>query len=146
MRRALILVVATVLLAGCGGGGGSRLSKSELDGKANAICAKYSKKINDLGQPPDLKSIPAYVDKVLPLLKKGTDELNALKPPEDLESTYNEMISVQRESFGLAEDLKKAAQDGDQAKVGSLATKGNDQNSRFNALARQIGADTCAKD
>src|SRR5437762_2166618 len=92
VRQAALAIVSLLLLAACGGGGGSssRLSKSEFDAKANAICDKYQAKVNAVAQPSGVKDVPAYIDKVLPILREGTSKLDDLKPPQDLQSTADE--------------------------------------------------------
>ena len=146
-RQALLAIVVIVLLAGCGGGGGSsRLSKSEFDAKANAVCDKYTKQINAVAQPKTLKDISHYVDTVLPILREGTSKLDDLKPPSDLQSTTDEWRQILHDEVKQAEALKKAADKGDTAQVLRIANETESKNKRGNALAAQLGAQTCAKD
>ncbi|MFY9580751.1 MAG: hypothetical protein WAQ33_15670, partial [Gaiellaceae bacterium] len=147
VRQAAFAIVVLVLLAGCGGGGGSsRLSKSEFDAKANAICDKYQAMINAVGQPQSVTDVPGYIDKVLPLLREGTSKLDALKPPADLQSTFDEWRQIQRDQVDEAVALKKAADKGDAAEVSRIANEASAKNKRSNELASQLGAKTCAKD
>jgi hypothetical protein len=149
-RQAALAIVAVALLAGCGGGGGgsssSRLSKSELDSKADAICDKYQKKINDVPSPKSLKEIPGYIDDVLPILREGTSKLSDLKPPADLEGTFDEWREIQRSQVDAAVALKKAAEKGDAAEVARIASEADTKDKRGNQLASQLGAKACAQD
>src|SRR5438132_679052 len=135
-----------LVLAGCGGGGSSRLSKSDFDAKANAICDKYQAKINAAGQPKSISDVPAYIDRVLPLLREGTSKLDALKPPADLQGTFDEWRQIQRDQVDEAVALKKAADKADAAEVSRIANEASAKNTRSNELASQLGANTCAKD
>jgi hypothetical protein len=148
MRQAPLAILVVLLLAACGGGGGgsSRLSKSEFDSKANAICDEYEKKINDVQEPKNVKEVPDYIDKVLPLLREGTSKLDDLKPPEDLQSTADEWRKVLHDQVGEAEALKKAAEKRDTAEVGRIANEADQKNKRGNQLAAQLGAQHCAQD
>jgi hypothetical protein len=147
MRWAAFAILIILVLAGCGGSGGSsRLSKSEFDSKANAICDKYQAKINAVPQPKSVNDVPGYIDKVLPILREGTSKLDDLKPPADLQSTFDEWRQVQRDQVDEAEALKKAADKGDDAEVGRIANEASTKNKRGNDLASQLGATTCAKD
>jgi hypothetical protein len=149
MRQAALAIVSALLLAGCGGGGGggsSRLSKSEFDAKANAICDKYQKKINDVSQQKNLKEVPGYIDKVLPILREGTSKLADLKPPTTLQSTFDEWNQVQQDQVDEAEALKKAADKGDAAEVTRIASEADTKNKHGNELASQLGATACAQD
>ena len=146
-RLALLTIVVIVLLAGCGGGGSSaRLSKSEFDAKANAICDKYTKRINGVTAPKGLKDIPHYVDKVLPILREGTSKLDDLKPPSDLQATTDQWRQILHDEVKQAEALKQAADKGDTAQVLRIVSETSSKNKRGNALAAQLGAQTCAKD
>src|SRR5436190_5374177 len=85
-----------LVAAGCGGGGA--LSKSEFDAKANAICAKYTRKMNAVPAPRKIDDVPAYVELVRPYIERGIDELASLKPPAKLEDTYDRWMSTRREA------------------------------------------------
>jgi hypothetical protein len=147
MRQAALAVFVVFVLAGCGGGGGSsRLSKSDFDSKASSICDTYQKKIDDVAQPKDVKDIPGYIDKVLPILEEGTSKLDDLKPPADMQTKVDSWVSVQKDQVDQAKRLKAAAEKGDLAQVTKIANEADASNKRGNALAREIGATTCAQD
>jgi hypothetical protein len=148
MRRALLALLVVLFLAACGGGGGgsSRLSKSEFDTKANEICDQFQKKLGKLDQPNDIKDVPAYLDKALPLLREGTSKLDDLNPPEELQSKADEWIQVLNDQVGQAESMKKAADKGDIGEVGRIANEADAKNKRGNQLAAQLGATACAQD
>ena len=148
MRQAALAVFVAFVLAGCGGGGGgsSRLSKSEFDSKASSICDTYQKKINDVPQPKDVKDIPGYIDKVLPIVEEGTSKLDDLEPPADMQAKVDEWMTIQKGQVDQAKRLKAAAEKGDLAKVTAIANEADASNKRGNELARQIGATSCAQD
>ena len=149
MRQAVLATLIVLLLAACGGGGGggsSRLSKSEFDSKANEICDKYQKKINDVPQPKNLKNIPAYIDKVLPIVEEGTSKLDDLQPPKDMQSKVDAWVTIQKGQVDQAKRLKAAAEKGDFAAVTKIANEADASNKRGNDLAREIGATSCAQD
>jgi len=148
MRQAALAVFVAFVLAGCGGGGGgsSRLSKSEFDSKASSICDTYQKKISDVPQPKDVKDIPGYIDKVLPIVEEGTSKLDDLEPPADMQAKVDEWMTIQKAQVDQAKRLKAAAEKGDFAKVTAIANEADASNKRGNELARQIGATSCAQD
>jgi hypothetical protein len=146
MRQAAFAVFVVFVLAGCGGGGGSsRLSKSEFDAKASSICDTYQKKISDVPQPKDVKDIPGYIDKVLPIVEEGTSKLDDLKPPADMQSKVDTWLSIQKGQVDQAKRLKAAAEKGDLADVTKIANEADASNKRGNELAREIGATSCAE-
>ena len=144
MRRAALGLVV-LLVAGCGGGGGGRLSKAEYSKKADAICTKYNAKIRALGRPTSIGGLPAYVDKALPLARKGDEELRALEPPEDEEQTAKEWLDQNDSVVGSMERLRDAAKKGDRAGIQAALTEASAANQTANRLARKLGLGVCAQ-
>src|SRR5262249_48954523 len=71
-----LLARGAVAAAGCGGGGGPRLSKDELIKQGDAICSKYRKKNRELNKeapaksPTDPSATDAQVKASAPILEK----------------------------------------------------------------------------
>ena len=106
MRKVVLAAAVVGLVSGCGGGSG-RLSKAEYAKRADAICTKYNAKIRALGRPTAISGLPAYVDKALPLARKGDDELRALEPPKDEQRLAALKASDDPEVAGLAEKIDR---------------------------------------
>jgi hypothetical protein len=140
-----LLVSSGLVLGVVACGGGPPLSRSELDAKANAICAKYTKKINAVPAPRKVDDVPAYVVLVKPYIERGVDELASLKPPADLKGTYDAWMSTQREALTQTDELRRAAEKDDLVGVNRMIQMLRDRNRRGNALAARLGADVCAK-
>ena len=144
MRRfALAFVVVLAVVAGCGGS--SRLSKAEYAKRADAICTKYNAKIQALGRPTAVSGLPAYVDKALPLARKGDDELRALKPPKDEAQTAKEWLDQNDSVVGSMERLRDAAKKGDRAGIQTALNEASSANRTANGLARRLGLRVCAQ-
>ena len=145
VRAGVISVVTcAVALAACGGG--SRLSKSQFDARANAICKKYTDRINAVPTPKSIEDVPAYVTRVKPFIERGVDEIANLKPPQDLQQTYDRWLNTQREALSEADELRRAAERNDLLAVNHTIKQLDERNKRGNALAAQLGARVCAKD
>jgi hypothetical protein len=144
MRRIMLTVVVAGLAAGCGGGSG-RLSKAEYAKRADAICTKYNAKIRALGRPTAISGLPAYVDKALPLARKGDHELSALKPPKDEERTAKEWLDQNDSVVGSMERLRDAAKKGDRAGIQTALNEASSANQTGNRLARKLGLSVCAQ-
>jgi hypothetical protein len=144
-RRFTGVVVAVFALAAVGCGGGAPLSRSELDAKADAICARYTKKIDAVPGPRTIADVPAYVVLVKPYLERGVDALASLNPPASLRATYDAWMSTQREALTQTDELRRAAERNDLVGVNRMIQMLNERNKRGNALAAQLGADVCAK-
>jgi hypothetical protein len=147
VRRALgFTLFLAGLAAGCGGGGGDRLSQEEFQQQADAICEKYDKKIQALGSPQSPADIPAYVQKGIPLLRQGIAELRALNPPADVEDDYNRMLDETAKAIPAAEKLADAAEKSDAAAVQDAIKEGQQADEASDELATKLGLDRCAAD
>jgi DNA-binding NtrC family response regulator len=137
------LVGVLVLLAGCGGGGDTRLSREEFESQANAICAKYQKQLNALGTPSSVEEIPDLVEQALAILNKEVAEIAALDPPTDMQTEFDAMIEASNNTKAAANDLSQAARDGDQAAVQKALEEGNAASDKADQIATQLGLDSC---
>jgi hypothetical protein len=144
MRSILAGAVVVVLAAGCGGSG-KRLSRAEFSKQADAICSKYNAKIRALGQPGSIRALPRYVDRALPIARKGTDELRALKPPKDEEKTANEWLDQNDSAVGALERLRDAARRADRTGIQAALSEAAAANRAANRFARQLGLRVCAQ-
>jgi transcriptional regulator with GAF, ATPase, and Fis domain len=143
MRSILVGVAVVALAAGCGGG--KRLSRAEFSKQADAICSKYNAKIRALGQPGSVRALPRYVDRALPIARKGTEELRRLKPPKDDEKTASEWLDQNDSAVGALERLRDAARHADRAGIQAALSEAAAANRAANRFARQLGLRVCAR-
>jgi hypothetical protein len=151
MRFLPIVLLASVLAAGCGGGGGGssngRLSAEDFRSKADAICKKYERQIAKAtaGSGTGASQIADTIDKVIPLIEKGQQELTDLKPPEDLQAKYNDWVSAGNDQVEEAKKLRDAARNNDskafQASLAKLQTLEKNQDK---VGKEDLGLTTCA--
>jgi hypothetical protein len=144
MRRFALAFAIAGLVAGCGGSGG-QLSKQEYAKRADAICTKYNAKLKALTRPTGLSELPAYVDRALPLARKGTNELRALEPPKDEEQTAKEWLDQNDSVVGSMERLRDAAKKGDRTGIQAALNEATSANQTANRLARRLGLSVCAQ-
>jgi hypothetical protein len=147
MRRAgtLAVLCGVAALAGCGGGG-DPLTKEQLATQADAICAKYEKRIDALAEPQSLEEVETLAEEAKPIVEEGVDELDQLQPPEELEEEYERWIEVNHDSVEAIDELRDAAASGDEKRVQQVAKDAARKEREADALARQIGLDECAND
>ena len=146
MTKALARAVAVLVLAalaGCGGSGGDRLSRAEFISQADAICTEYEEKLNALGTPQNTEELAEFADKALPIAEDGRDELGELRPPEDLQDTYDAWLEQGDRAIQIVEDLREAAEDGDTAEIQRIAREAEAADTEANRLAEQIGFEQC---
>jgi hypothetical protein len=134
-----------VLVAGCGGGSGKRLSRAEYAKQADKICSKYNAKLNAIARPKSQADLSRFVDEAVPLVSDASDRLSELKPPQDeqrIAATWNQANS---DIVRALERLRTAAKAKDNAKMQTALADGNKANSRANTLAKTLGMNACSK-
>ncbi|MDQ3822073.1 MAG: hypothetical protein M3321_02395 [Actinomycetota bacterium] len=144
MRGGLVALAALVA-AGCGGGGGDRLSRAEFVAQADAICRKYEARLEALGQPQDVSELRSFADRALPIARDGRDELGELNPPEELEEDYDAWLERGDEAIEMVERLRDASEDGDRAEIQRIAQDAQRIDAESNRLARDLGFEQCGE-
>jgi len=137
------LVGVLVLLAGCGGGGDTRLSREEFESQGNAICAKYQEQLQAVGNPSSIDEIPDLVDQAVAILNKEIAEISALNPPADMQTEFDALIDASNNTKDAADDLSQAAKDGDRAAVQKALDEGKAASEKADQIATQLGLDSC---
>jgi hypothetical protein len=145
--RALPLLLAVAVLAGCGGGGGGdALTREQYAQKADAVCTKYKNKTDDLGNPANLSDLADVADKVIPILHDARNELRQLKPPANEEGTADDWLDEFDVIIDDVEKIRDKARDNDTAAVRRLAQPALEHDQKANDLATRLGMTVCNKD
>jgi hypothetical protein len=143
MGRLAVVALLVAALTACGGGG--RLSRDDYVKRADAICAKYNRRIRALRQPRTVAGISAFTAKAIPIARRGDDELRTLEPPKGDEATARQWLAANDAVVEAIERLGAAARRGDRAGVRKALREGNRANERAKALARRLGLRVCAR-
>jgi hypothetical protein len=146
VRLALSLLLSTALLAGCGGGGGKRLTKEEYASKADAICAKYNEQVKQLDNPSNLDELAKISDETIPILDNAIDDLKKLKPPASEQETADRWLDQVENLKDDLSEIRDKAKDNDMQGVQAVVPKAQEHNSQSNALATQLGMEVCNSD
>jgi outer membrane murein-binding lipoprotein Lpp len=145
VRRLLVVALAVTIVAGCGGGGGKRLSRTEFAAKADAICRKYSRLSQAVANPTSLAELSAAVKKLTPLLDQSLGELRKLNPPKNEQATVDRWLGeVEAIRNDLAKVGDKAAKK-DTKGVGTALRAGGADQQRGNQLAGRLGMTDCSE-
>ncbi|MDQ2909856.1 MAG: hypothetical protein M3R39_02405 [Actinomycetota bacterium] len=147
-RPVLLALAALALLAGGCKGNGKRLTKAEFVGRANAICAKYEQRVRkQMSSVPagDEKQLASSIEKVLPVIRKGNDELRSLKPPEGLQSRFDRWMGIADAEVSAAQKLHDALRQNDQRAIQAAFKELQNKDTAQDRLARQeLGLTGCA--
>jgi len=149
VRRAPTVLLATLLLAGCGSNSsssGTRLSAGDYAAKADAICKKYKAQTDALARPANLSDLGKVADQVVPILQKAQSELRDLRPPENEQATADAWIKQFDVLVDDVKNIRDKARDNDQAGVRALAEPALRHDQHANELASQLGMQVCSKD
>lgn len=138
MRKTICAIAAAALLAGCGGDSTTtvvqeapapgdrppaepKVDPADFVAAADAICADFNKRL------PELSKLPT--DEFLKESAESTDELRALEPPPELETTWNQYIA--------------ALEDQDAALAAGDARENRAADNRKEIAGRQLGFAEC---
>jgi len=143
VRRASFLVLAIVVAAGCGGGGGKRLSRDQYASKADAICRTYNAQAKLLVAPRNLSELGKAFDKALPLFETAIKDLHKLEPPKSEQASADQWLAqVENLKNDLAE-IRDKAKGNDEQGFQATFRKAAQDDQRGNQLATKLGMTAC---
>ncbi|MDQ2981532.1 MAG: hypothetical protein M3R26_04300 [Actinomycetota bacterium] len=144
----LLAVAPLAIVAGGCGSNGQGLSKAEFVNRANAICAKYEKRVQRQmsGVPAgDEKQLASSIEKVLPVIREGNDELRSLRPPESLQRHFDRWMRIADAEVDAAQKLHDALRTSDQNAVQAAFRELQSKDADQDRLARrELGLTGCA--
>ncbi len=151
-RRFHVLVaVATLLVAGgiaaglslaLGGGGGHEPTLREYLARVSALCDQYGRQLDRIAPPSDIAAYGEVADSVgraLPVLKRQTAEIHAIRPPTRLRARVERFMALTDRSVAELEAALAAAKRRDLGGVGKGLVQFSVTRDEAKALADQIG-------
>jgi sugar-specific transcriptional regulator TrmB len=145
-QRIVVLAVTALFVAGCSGS--SRLSRSEFVQRANAVCTKYEAKVTRAMagiNPGDQTQLAGAIDKALPVIREGNDELRALEPPEDLQERFDRWLRIADDEVAAATQLRDGLKKDDAKAVQRAFQKLQASDAAQDTVARKgLGLTRCA--
>jgi hypothetical protein len=111
--KRLPILVAALLLAGCGGD--ERLSKDEYAEKVRAVYADLQETFRATNVP--LRRLAPRVEDAQTQLRESADELDGVVPPKDVEVENDQLVAGMRRYADDLDRLRNAAERGDQRTV-----------------------------
>jgi hypothetical protein len=144
VRRAVPLLVAVALAAGCGGGN-ARLSQAEFSAKGNAICRDLYRHLNAMTGPSDSETLAGVMKKGRGYTEDAIDDLEDLEPPATAEAAFEQFLARIRDEAKLMQDVQDAAEANDLPKAMREADRGTNLDEQANAAASKAGLKVCAE-
>jgi hypothetical protein len=112
-NRALLIVAASALLAGCGGH--ARLSKTQYEQRVRSVYEDVRRAFRATKVPP--AALAARVKAAQDELRKAADELGHTRAPRNIEHENDELAEGLRDYAHDLDRLRKAAERHDAAAV-----------------------------
>ena len=143
----MIAAAACGTLAACGSSSSTTLSRSELVGKANAICTTAQTAAKAVPQPASIQDAgqaAAYFDRIGPIADTETTRLQALKPDSSVAPDWNAFISAQQAANTLLQTIRKKADAKDPSGLQDLS-KIQGAGAQVASTATKLGATVCAQ-
>jgi hypothetical protein len=148
MKGLLLAVAALALVAGGCGGKSKRLSKAAFVSQANAICGKYEERVRSrmAGIPAGNEAqLASSIEKVLPVIRQGNDELRTLKPPEGLQASFDRWMGIADAEVAAARKLHDALRTKDLKATQAAFAELQSRDATQDRIARQeLGLNGCA--
>jgi hypothetical protein len=146
--RIAFMAIVAAFAAGCGGGGngGGELTAEEFREQADAICAEYEGRLDELGTPESLEDLEGFVGEAVPIIEEGNAELSELEPPPELEEQWNRLMEINREQLETVRGLQEAVEEGDQERMQELLQQGDEANAEADRLATEMGLEQCGNE
>jgi gamma-glutamyl:cysteine ligase YbdK (ATP-grasp superfamily) len=82
----------------------------------------------------------------VPILEEGTNELDELQPPEELEEDWDRAMEINREQLDTVRELQTAVEEGDQARIAELLQEAEAAREESNQLASDLGLEECGSE
>lgn len=117
---ATALALFALVAAGCGGGGGNQLSKSQYETQVKNITGQVQKDFAGIQGQNSTAEISSAVDKAQQSLNNAASKLAALKPPDDAKADTAAIVAGFRYVASQLPQLKAAVQKKDLAAIQKL--------------------------
>jgi hypothetical protein len=142
----LAFLTGAMGLAAAGCGGDDRLTREELVEEADATCADFDQRIEEIDEPESPEDIERYIQEIRPIVEEGTDELDTIQPPEELEDEYDQWIQEMRSAIERFDELEEAAASGDEQRIQEALQSTGEGGEEADQLAQELGFQECGGD
>jgi hypothetical protein len=149
LAAAALVLSGSLLAAGCGGdggGGNGELSAEEFRQQADAICADFEQRLDEVEPPTSPDDIQRFVNEAVPIIEEGTGRLNDLDPPDEFQDEWDRVVEINEENLATIRSVRDALEDNDIAEAQRLIQEAGGNEEEADQLARDIGLTECGQD
>jgi hypothetical protein len=144
MRRSMALLAAgALLLAACGGD--SALSEDDFIDELTDICEDAKRDLDRIAEPEDLAALATSSSEAIDIYDEALDRIAELSAPESVTRDLDDYVAVLEEQRDLLDDLRKAAEAGDEEKAFGIIGDGQTLEEDQNELAAELGVPECGE-
>lgn len=139
------MLLACVVLGGCGGGGEDRLSRTEIAAQANRICQDKQAEAAAIEVPESIEDpdvAAEYFNGVAPILQAEVDELSELEPDADVREDWEAFLAAERAANELLQAIRDKAGDRDPSGLEDVQQL-QPATEKVTRTAKAVGADAC---
>jgi hypothetical protein len=142
---ASLALFAVLGAAGCGESkGDDRLTKEEYVRQADAICARFEKRLDALPEPKTIAEVGELAEAAKPIAEDGQAALRRLRPPLELQEDVDLWLELNQANVDAIDDLADAAAAQDEAGARAVSERAVANERKADALAKRIGLSACA--
>lgn len=135
--------LAALVLAGCGGSGGSTLTKAQYDAKVSHLCLVAADQVHELHLSLGVRAWKVDGPRLVRIDKSFGDKLAALTPPAEIKVAAADFASANARVARDDRDAVAAADAGDAGKLRAAIDKANRDSTATFPAAKEIGATGC---
>ena len=146
-KRMLLGLALGGVIAGVpvGCGGGDELSREEYVSKLNAMCADFSAREQEIGEPQTRADLVEKGPRILDAFEIAiANQVGTLDAPDEIADEADRLVDIAHQQREVLGGLVDAATNGEYVEVRRLASKNAALNKESSLIAQKLGADACA--
>ena len=146
-KRMLLGLALGGVIAGVpvGCGGGDELSREEYVSKLNAMCADFSAREQEIGEPQTRADLVEKGPRILDAFEIAiANQVGTLDAPDEIANEADRLVDIAHQQREVLGGLVDAATNGEYVEVRRLASKNAAVNKESSLIAQKLGADACA--
>ena len=149
IRRRLVLSISALMAAvaiGCGGE--TALSPDAYRAEADRLCTDYAQAITEIQTPERVDGIAGALAAVGPIVEGLADDLDELRPPDELKGDHERVIDLLREQVEITDAGAKRIDQGEEpgAVITELEPRLSAIETEADAAAAAMGLSVCGQD